>query len=95
MTPSRYCAIPLSDASIRKAHLSDLPRKLYESRSLYLEIAPCGSKAGPFKYRLADREKRISLVLYPEVPLKLARQRRDEARRCPSQAENDLTASST
>ena len=80
--------MPLSDAAIRKAHPPDKPQKLYDSRGLYLEIAPRGSKAWHFKYRFADREKRISLGLYPHVPLKMARERRDEARRCPSQAEN-------
>ena len=50
------------------------PRKFYYSRGLYLEIAPRGSKAWRFKYRFADREKRISLGFYPEVSLKLARQ---------------------
>ena len=73
--------MPLSDAAIRQARPRAKPRKLYDSRGLYLEIAPRGSKAWRFKYRFADKEKRISLGLYPEVSLKLARQRRDEARR--------------
>ncbi len=73
--------MPLSDAAIRRAQPRDKPRKLYDSRGLYLEIAPRGGKAWRFKYRFADKEKRISLGLYPDVPLKLARERRDEARR--------------
>ena len=56
------------------------PRKLYDSRGLYLEIAPRGSKARRFKYRFADKGKSISLGLYPDVSLKLAQQRRDESR---------------
>ena len=78
--------MPLSDVAIRQARPRAKPRKLYDSRGLYLEIAPRGSKAWRFKYRFADREKRISLGLYPDVPLKLARQRREEARRLLAQA---------
>ena len=72
--------MPLSDAAIRRAQPRDKPRKLYDRLGLYLEIAPRGRKAWRFKYRFANKEKRISLGLYPEVPLKLARQRRGEAR---------------
>ena len=72
--------MPLSDAAIRQAQPRNKPRKLYDSRGLYLEIAPRGTKAWRFKYRFADKEKRISLGLYPDVSLKLARQRRNEAR---------------
>ena len=73
--------MPLTDAAIRQAKPRDKSRKIYDSRGLYLEIAPRGTKAWRFKYRFADREKRISLGIYPEVSLKLARERRDEARK--------------
>ena len=43
-------------------------------------MPPHGSKTWRFKYRFANKEKRISLGLYPKMSLKLARQRRDEAR---------------
>ena len=33
------------------------------------------------RYRIGDREKLISLGIYPDVPLKRAREKRDEARR--------------
>ena len=73
--------MPLTDTGIRKAKPRDKPRKLYDSRGLYLEIAPRGTKAWRFKYRFADKEKRISMGIYPEVSLKLARERRDDARK--------------
>ena len=73
--------MPLTDSAIRQAKPRDKSRKLYDSRGLYLEIAPRGTKAWRFKYRFAEKEKRISLGIYPEVSLKLARQRRDEARK--------------
>ena len=73
--------MPLTDVAIRQAQPRDKLRKLYDSRGLYLEIAPRGTKAWRLKYRFADKEKRISLGIYPEVSLKLARERRDEARK--------------
>ena len=73
--------MPLTVTAIRKAKPREKPRKLYDSRGLYLEIAPRGTKAWRFKYRFAGREKRISMGIYPEVSLKLARERRDEARK--------------
>ena len=73
--------MPLTATAIHKAKPREKPRKLYDSRGLYLEIAPRGTKAWRFKYRFAGREKRISMGIYPEVSLKLARQRRDEARK--------------
>ncbi len=73
--------MPLTDTAIRKAKPRDKPRKIYDSRGLYLEIAPRGTKAWRFKYRFAEKEKRISMGIYPEVSLKLARRRRDEARK--------------
>ena len=73
--------MPLTVTAIRKAKPREKPRKLYDSRGLYLEIAPRGTKAWRFKYRFAGKEKRISMGIYPDVSLKLARQRRDEARK--------------
>ena len=73
--------MPLTVTAIRKAKPRVKPRKLYDSRGLYLEIAPRGTKAWRFKYRFAGKEKRISMGIYPEVSLKLARRRRDEARK--------------
>ena len=73
--------MPLTVAAIRKAKPDRKPRKLYDGGGLYLEIAPRGTKAWRFKYRFAGKEKRISMGIYPEVSLKLARERRDEARK--------------
>ena len=66
---------------VSQAKPRDKSRKLYDSRGLYVEIAPRGTKAWCFKYRFAGKEERISMGIYPEVSLKLARRRRDEARK--------------
>lgn len=56
-------------------------RRLYDRDGLYLEIRPSGSRLWMLKYRVAGREKRISLGPYPEVSLRQAREARDDARR--------------
>ncbi len=47
---------------------------------MYLEISPSGGRWWRLKYRFDGREKRLALGVYPDVPLALARQRREEAR---------------
>jgi hypothetical protein len=73
--------MPLSDVAIRNTKPAAKPQKLADSDGLYLLINPNGSRWWRFRYRVGGREKLISLGTYPEVPLKTARERRDEARR--------------
>lgn len=54
--------------------------RLPDSRGLYLEVAPSGSKRWFAKYRFGGKEKRLALGSYPDVSLKSARQGRDDAR---------------
>ncbi|QBQ56304.1 tyrosine-type recombinase/integrase [Nitrosococcus wardiae] len=73
--------MPLTDTAIRNAKPSDKPKKLFDGGGLYLEVAPSGGKWWRLKYRFGGKEKRLSLGVYPEVSLKEARERRDEARK--------------
>lgn len=73
--------MPLTDIAIRAAKASEKTQKLFDAGGLYLEVAPSGGKWWRFKYRVDGKEKRISLGVYPDVGLKDARERRDEARR--------------
>ena len=57
------------------------PYKMGDSGGLYLEVAPSGGKWWRLKYRHGGKEKRLSLGVYPDVSLKDARQRRDDARK--------------
>lgn len=72
--------MPLSDTAVRNARPAEKPQKLSDERGLYLLVTPAGGKLWRFKYRFAGREKLLAFGAYPEVPLKLARERRDEAR---------------
>ena len=73
--------MPLTDTAIRKAKPRAKAYKISDERGLYLEISPKGGKWWRFKYRFEGKEKRLSLGVYPDVSLKMARDRRDDARR--------------
>lgn len=70
----------LTDTAIRKAVPRLKPFKLAGGGGLYLEVMPNGSRYWRLKYRFAGKEKRLALGVYPEVPLRKAVSRRDEAR---------------
>ncbi len=71
----------LTDFAIRKAKAAEKVIRLSDEKSLYLEIAPSGGKWWRLKFRFEGKEKRLSLGVYPDVGLKEARERRDEARK--------------
>ena len=71
----------LTDIAIRRAQPGNKSRKIFDGRGLYLEVAPRGGKWWRFKYRFGGKEKRLSLGVYPDVSLKEARSRCEDARR--------------
>lgn len=71
----------LTDASIRTAKPADKPIKLADEKGLFLLIHPNGSKYWRQKYRYGGKEKMLAHGVYPDVTLKDARDRRDEARK--------------
>jgi integrase len=71
----------LTEMQVRNAKPRDRTYKLFDERGLFLLITPSGGRLWRFRYRIADREKLISLGNYPDVPLKRAWEKRDEARR--------------
>src|SRR5690242_15984422 len=81
--------MPLTDTAIRNAKPGVTPRgvatskpyKLGDSGGLYVEVTPAGGKYWRLKYRIGGKEKRLSLGVYPDVPLSKARERRDDTRR--------------
>ena len=72
----------LSDTTIRSAKPSEKPKKLFDERGLFLLVQPSGGKLWRLKYRYLGKEKKLSLGRYPDISLKVARERRDEAERC-------------
>lgn len=73
--------MPLTDAAIRAALPKDKPWKLFDGGGLYLLIHPNGSRYWKMKYRFAGKEDKLSFGVYPDVKLKEARERRDDAKR--------------
>lgn len=73
--------MPLTDPAIRNAKPTDKPRKLSDEKGLFLLITPGGGKWWRLKYRFGGKEKMLSLGVYPDVGLKDARERRDQARK--------------
>lgn len=71
---------PLTDLAIRRAKPAAKTQRMYDSDGLYLEVSPKGGRWWRLKYRFGGKEKRLAIGVYPDVPLALARQRRDEAR---------------
>ena len=82
--------MPLTDTSIKaakpnihptKGDTGGKPYKLADAGGLFLLVQPAGGKWWRLKYRFGGKEGGMSLGTYPEVSLKAARERRDEARR--------------
>ena len=73
--------MPLTDTAIRKVKIREKPVKMFDERGLFLLVTPSGGKWWRFKYRFDNKEKLLSLGVYPDVGLKEARERRDQARK--------------
>lgn len=75
----------LSAVRVRDAKPREKPYKLFDQRGLYLLVTPSADqyqgRLWRFRYRINGSEKVLALGLYPDVSLKRAREKRDEARR--------------
>ncbi|MFQ2600501.1 Arm DNA-binding domain-containing protein [Aeromonas caviae] len=72
--------MPLSDVAARKARFDGKDLKLFDEKGLFLLVNKSG-KYWRLKYRSSGKEKSLALGVYPEVSLKDARAKRDDARR--------------
>lgn len=71
---------PLTPAEILAAKPREKAYKLLDGGGLYLEVLTSGGKSWRMKYRMDDRENRITFGQFPEISLKDARKKRDETR---------------
>lgn len=67
----------LSDTNIKQLKLCE---KDFKESGFYLLVKTTGSKLWRLKYRFGGKEKTYSIVSYPEISLKEARELRDAAR---------------
>lgn len=70
----------LSEMAIRHARVTGKDYTLADSDGLFLGVTAQGVKIWHFRYYWAGRRKRMSFGSYPQVGLRDARTRRDEAR---------------
>ena len=68
-------------SAIKKAGASGEAATIKDGEGLTLIARPDGTGWWRLRYWLSGRENRLSLGTYPDVPLKLARERRDGARK--------------
>jgi len=73
--------LALSDAAIRTAKPREAQYKLHDDGGLFVIVRPSGGKLWRFKYRYLGKEQQLTVGIYPDVGLKEARLRRDEARK--------------
>jgi hypothetical protein len=71
----------LTDTAIKNTKPGNKPKRLSDEKGLSLLVHPKGGKYWRFKYRFEGRQTEIALGVYPEISLKDARARRDEARK--------------
>lgn len=70
----------LNDVAIRALKPKDRVYAVADESGLCIEVAVSGSKLWRLRYRFAGKARNLSFGRYPEVSLKEARRRRDEAR---------------
>ncbi|HSC11103.1 MAG TPA: integrase arm-type DNA-binding domain-containing protein [Rhodanobacteraceae bacterium] len=75
--------MPLTPSAVANVKSRTKPYKLADERGLFLLVQPNGSRWWRFKYRRPSTKKEnlLSLGIYPDVSLKKARERRDDARK--------------
>ena len=75
----------LTEIRVRNAKARDRAYKLFDELRLFLLVRPSATqrkgRLWRLRYRYGDVEKLLSLGAYPDVSLKRAREKRDEARR--------------
>lgn len=71
----------LTVLAIKNARPRAKAYKLFDERSLFLLIAPTGSKYWRLKYRYLGKDKVLALGVWPEVSLAEAREKRDATRK--------------
>lgn len=70
----------LTDATVRNSKPQIKPYTLKDIEGLFLFVSPTGGKSWHFRYTAQGRRSRISLGQYPDLGLKDARQRCEDAR---------------
>ncbi|MBH1971737.1 tyrosine-type recombinase/integrase [Moraxellaceae bacterium AER2_44_116] len=71
----------LTDNAIKAAKPLEKPYKMADEKGLFLLLNPNGRRYWRLKYRFSGKEQLLAIGVYPDVSLKEARLKRDEARK--------------
>lgn len=71
----------LTNTAVKNAKPKEKSYKLFDGGGLFLLVNKSGSRYWRMKYRLARKERLLSIGVYPEVSLKEARAKRQEAKK--------------
>lgn len=72
--------MPLTDVAIRNTKAGSKVQKLSDGDGLQLWITPANTRSWNLAYRFSGKQKKLHIGSYPEISLKAARTRADEAR---------------
>jgi hypothetical protein len=67
----------LTDTALKALRPKEKPYTLADEKGLYVEVFPTGGIA--WRYRLNGKQEKLTLGKYPDLTLKNARRKRDEA----------------
>ncbi|WP_338848768.1 integrase arm-type DNA-binding domain-containing protein [Massilia sp. W12] len=73
--------MPLTDTAIRNLKPSAKAQKYFDERGLFLLVSPSGGKLWRLRFQFDGKENLLALGKYPDVTLKDAREKRDQARK--------------
>jgi integrase len=71
----------LTETRIRAVKPAEKAYKLFDERGLFMLVTPSGGRLWRLRYRHGGVEKLLTLGAYPDVSLKRAREKRDDARK--------------
>jgi len=69
------------DIQVKNFKPTNKVQKPTVGKGLYLQVMPNGSKYWRMNYRFAHKQKTLAIGVYPDVSLKMAKEKRDEARK--------------
>jgi integrase len=69
----------LTDTALKALRPKGKPYTLADEKGLYVEVFPTGGIAWRYRYRLNGKQEKLTLGKYPDLTLKNARRKRDEA----------------
>ena len=72
--------MPLTRLAVERAKPKEKQYKLADEWGMYLLVHPKGGKWWRLDYRYQGKRKTLSLGTYPDVSIKVARKKRDDAR---------------